>query len=61
MLFIILIILITKLYIVPVLSHQTIDSTSTHYGHHCKPKFEIQNLDFLIKYIHPLTGQQPTH
>jgi len=43
------IILITKLYIVPVLSHQTIDSTSIHYGHHCNPKFEIQNLDFLIK------------
>ena len=61
MLFIILIILITKLYIVPVLSHQTIDSILTHYGHHCKPKFEIQNLDFLIKYMHPLTGQQPTH
>ena len=33
----------TKWYIVPVLSHQTIDSTSRHYDHHCKPKYEIQN------------------
>lgn len=56
------IILITKLlYVVPALSHQTIDSTSTHYGHHCKAKFEIQTLDFLIKEMHPLAGQQPTH